>query len=360
MVRTGGFRQSDDSSYGYPAYDPNNPKRERILAALSYFPQTFQGDPTSPGTAHGVAQFIPPLSGYFDIDTIFLDFFVRKDWRPFTKELYVMPITFNKIDLSDSNALKQVNNRGGMLFEINDDQSYTQLLPQQVITISPDSINNRWIDDNTYRFLQLYFNPPLHVEQGKSFGLLIFNPDVNVTKDSIVFPAHLEWGISSKYDTYGYVISRKIGKDVDSVWLPYYYGYYGPSWEPGGELYQKYRAMAGMPLMQDYDFTFFGVYDAPDNVTEESNIPSTFSLEQNAPNPADDNTVIKFSTFSPEFVNLSVYNLAGELVTELINKSLNPGTYTATLNTSTLPQGSYIYKLQAGTCTISKILNVVR
>jgi len=81
---------------------------------------------------------------------------------------------------------------------------------------------------------------------------------------------------------------------------------------------------------------------------------------QNAPNPADDNTDIKFSTYNPEFVNLSVYNLTGELVAELINKTLNPGTYSATLNTSTLPQGSYIYTLQAGTTTLSKVLTVVR
>ncbi|TAL67943.1 MAG: T9SS type A sorting domain-containing protein [Bacteroidetes bacterium] len=361
MVRTGGFRQDDDSSYGYPAYDPNNPNKPRTLAALSYFPLTINPDPNEPGVIHGIAQFIPPLPGTFDIDTIFLDFFVPKDWKPFTKELYVMPITYDKINLNDTNALRQVENRGGMLFDINDDKSYTQLLPQQqVVTISVDSINNRWVDDNRYRFLQLYFIPPLHVEQGKALGILIFNPEVNVSKDSIVFPAHLEWGISSKYYTYGYVISRKTGKTDDSVWLPYRYGYYPPLWGPGTENTKKWPSLTNMPLMQDYDFTFFGIYDAPDNVTEDSNVPSQFNLEQNSPNPAEDNTDIRFSTFNPEFVNLSVYNLSGELVIELINKTLNPGTYTATLNTSTLPSGTYIYKLQAGSQLISKMLNVVR
>ena len=369
LVRTGSFHQDDDSSYGYPAYDPANPNKERTLAALSYFPTTFAPAPTSPGVIHGIAQFIPPLPGYFDIDTIWIDLFVRKEWRPRTSELYCMPILYNKIDLNDTNALRQVENRTAMLFDLNDDKSYTTMLEGQVVTISTDSINNRWEKDangnNTdrYRYLQLFFSPPLHIPQGQSFGLLIFNPEVNVNKDSVIFPAHLEFGIPSRYYTYGYCITRKTGSDEDSVWLPYRYGYFGDvgdPWGPGGEYRIKWPGLAGMPLMQDYNITFFGVYDAPDNVAEESNIPAQFNLEQNAPNPADDNTDIKFSTYNPEFVNLSVYNLTGELVAELINKTLNPGTYSATLNTSTLPQGSYIYTLQAGTTTLSKVLTVVR
>jgi len=46
---------------------------------------------------------------------------------------------------------------------------------------------------------------------------------------------------------------------------------------------------------------------------------------------------------------LKVYNLLGHEIAILINGSYQPGAYDATFNTTGLPSGIYIYKIQMGT-----------
>ncbi len=76
-------------------------------------------------------------------------------------------------------------------------------------------------------------------------------------------------------------------------------------------------------------------------------IPDKYSLEQNFPNPFNPSTVIEFSL--PEDVGnvkLSVYDALGELVTELVNKSLVAGKYQYQWNAKNVATGMYIYELR--------------
>ena len=76
-------------------------------------------------------------------------------------------------------------------------------------------------------------------------------------------------------------------------------------------------------------------------------IPDKYSLEQNYPNPFNPSTVIEFSL--PEDVSnakLSIYDALGELVTELVNKSLVAGKYQYQWNAEDVATGMYIYELR--------------
>ena len=76
-------------------------------------------------------------------------------------------------------------------------------------------------------------------------------------------------------------------------------------------------------------------------------LPTVYSLEQNYPNPFNPSTVIEFSL--PEAVNnvkLSIYNVLGERVTELVNTSLIAGKYSYTWNAQDVATGMYIYELR--------------
>lgn len=86
-----------------------------------------------------------------------------------------------------------------------------------------------------------------------------------------------------------------------------------------------------------------------------SEIPVSYSLEQNFPNPFNPSTTIKFSI--PEngkvktennFVVIKVYNLLGREVATLVNEHLIPGTYAVTFDGAGLSSGLYYYKLTAG------------
>jgi hypothetical protein len=76
-------------------------------------------------------------------------------------------------------------------------------------------------------------------------------------------------------------------------------------------------------------------------------IPDVYSLEQNYPNPFNPSTVIEFSL--PENVNsikLTIYNILGEKVAELVNTSLIAGKYSYQWDARNVATGMYIYELK--------------
>jgi hypothetical protein len=76
-------------------------------------------------------------------------------------------------------------------------------------------------------------------------------------------------------------------------------------------------------------------------------IPTVYALEQNYPNPFNPSTVIEFSL--PENVSnvkLSIYNVLGEKVAELVNTALDAGRYSYQWNAGNVATGMYIYELR--------------
>jgi hypothetical protein len=76
-------------------------------------------------------------------------------------------------------------------------------------------------------------------------------------------------------------------------------------------------------------------------------IPDVYALEQNYPNPFNPSTVIEFSL--PEDVNdvrLTIYDVIGQKVAELVNGKLDAGKYKYTWNASNAATGMYIYELR--------------
>ena len=68
-------------------------------------------------------------------------------------------------------------------------------------------------------------------------------------------------------------------------------------------------------------------------------------LLQNHPNPFNSTTIIKFQNIKHGNVNLSVYNLRGELVSNLISERLLKGFYHVEFDASSLSSGVYFYRL---------------
>ena len=76
-------------------------------------------------------------------------------------------------------------------------------------------------------------------------------------------------------------------------------------------------------------------------------IPDRYALEQNYPNPFNPSTIIEFSL--PENVGnvkLTIYNVLGEKITELVNTSLQAGRYSYQWNARDVATGMYIYELR--------------
>ncbi|MDD5362515.1 MAG: T9SS type A sorting domain-containing protein [Ignavibacteria bacterium] len=89
------------------------------------------------------------------------------------------------------------------------------------------------------------------------------------------------------------------------------------------------------------------------NISTE--VPTSFSLSQNFPNPFNPSTKIRFSI--PEngklksengIITLKVYDILGKEVAALVNERMQPGTYEVNFNADGLSSGVYFYKLSAG------------
>ncbi len=101
-------------------------------------------------------------------------------------------------------------------------------------------------------------------------------------------------------------------------------------------------------------------------VNIEPNLPKKFTLQQNYPNPFNPASTIKYSLpsvgtgqsaiggLSLHKVTLTVYDIAGRKVAELVNKAQNPGSYSVKFNAVNLPSGVYFYTLRAGNFSATK------
>jgi hypothetical protein len=80
----------------------------------------------------------------------------------------------------------------------------------------------------------------------------------------------------------------------------------------------------------------------------ETNIlPSSYSLEQNYPNPFNNSTIIQYTVPINSNVKITVYNLLGQIVKQLVNKVQYPGFYSISMDDSNLCSGVYFYHIEA-------------
>jgi len=80
---------------------------------------------------------------------------------------------------------------------------------------------------------------------------------------------------------------------------------------------------------------------------EQDVLPSKYLLAQNYPNPFNPSTIIKFGITELSNVKLTLYNLLGQKITELVNGEKSPGYYEVQFDASKLSSGIYIYRLEA-------------
>ncbi len=77
-------------------------------------------------------------------------------------------------------------------------------------------------------------------------------------------------------------------------------------------------------------------------------LPTVYELNQNYPNPFNPSTVIKFALPKDSHVSMSVYNVIGQKVAELVNADYVAGYHQIEFNASDIASGMYLYKLEAG------------
>lgn len=75
---------------------------------------------------------------------------------------------------------------------------------------------------------------------------------------------------------------------------------------------------------------------------------NTFQLFNNYPNSFNPITTISYQLPKSEFVNLSIYNVAGQLVETMVSEYKNVGYHSVIWNASGIGSGLYFYRIEAG------------
>jgi subtilisin family serine protease len=100
--------------------------------------------------------------------------------------------------------------------------------------------------------------------------------------------------------------------------------------------------------------------DQPSDVTTETEIPSDYQLYQNYPNPFNPSTNISFSLPEESRVTITVYNLLGEQVADLVDSEFASGIHTISFNAENFTTGMYLYRIEAGDYRATKKLILMK
>jgi hypothetical protein len=95
------------------------------------------------------------------------------------------------------------------------------------------------------------------------------------------------------------------------------------------------------------------------SATRSEDLPKTFSLSQNFPNPFNPSTTIPFALPKAAYVALKIFDVLGKEVATLVSQNLNAGYYSVVWHAD-VPSGTYIYRLHAGEYVKSKKMVLVR
>ena len=102
--------------------------------------------------------------------------------------------------------------------------------------------------------------------------------------------------------------------------------------------------------------TITGINDENDF---EGELPKSFILYQNYPNPFNNNTIIEFSLFQQNKVDLSIYNILGQKTVTLLSETIPAGTYKVAWDGKKnrgepVSSGIYMYRLLFDGASLSR------
>ena len=86
----------------------------------------------------------------------------------------------------------------------------------------------------------------------------------------------------------------------------------------------------------------------------------SYTLEQNYPNPFNPTTNVSFTLPAASDVKLTVYNILGQQVTQLVNQRMSAGKHSVEFDASNLASGIYIYRIEAGTFIQNKQMMLIK
>jgi len=156
----------------------------------------------------------------------------------------------------------------------------------------------------------------------------------------------LNWSTATETNNSGFSIERKIPLDERWKEVGFVPGF-GTTTERKSYAYTDENLNMGSYSYRLKQIDFDGKFEYSEAIIVEVSAPAKYALLQNYPNPFNPSTTIGFSIPQSSEVTIEIYNVVGELVSSLVNKTLEAGYHSFSFNADNLPSGTYIYQLKA-------------
>ncbi len=103
-----------------------------------------------------------------------------------------------------------------------------------------------------------------------------------------------------------------------------------------------------------------GSYTYSSTINTEITVPKEFALSQNYPNPFNPSTTITYALPKSSQVSIKIYDIIGNMITELVNENKEAGVYSVSFEAKNLPSGIYLYQIKAGEFTSTKKMSLLK
>ena len=158
----------------------------------------------------------------------------------------------------------------------------------------------------------------------------------------------LNWTTSTETNNKGFEVER-FDEALKTEWekIGYVEGY-GTTTEPNSYSFTDENVTTGTYKYRLKQIDFNGNYKYSQTTEVNLTAPEKFLLEQNYPNPFNPETTIKYSIPVREKVELTVFDVLGREVQNLVNEIKDAGNYEVSFDAEKFVSGVYIYRLKSG------------
>jgi hypothetical protein len=156
----------------------------------------------------------------------------------------------------------------------------------------------------------------------------------------------LKWNTATELNNKGFEIERTVTSLPQSWKSIGFVPGFGTTTEPHTYSFTDSELESGKYLYRLKQIDFDGSSEYSDEVEVEISLPLEYQLAQNYPNPFNPSTTIKYSVPSAGTVQLKVYDVLGNEVTNLLNEYKQAGSYNIEWDASSLQSGVYFYQLR--------------
>ncbi len=162
----------------------------------------------------------------------------------------------------------------------------------------------------------------------------------------------LNWETATEVNNYGFEVERQNIKlnDENSDWenVGFVQGYGNSNSIKQYSFIDNSIEAPGKYNYRLKQIDLDGKYEYSNIVEVNFGTNKIFELAQNYPNPFNPTTDISFNLPTDAHVTLTIFNVLGEKVAEIVNSNIPAGYHNVTFDASELNSGIYYYKLEAG------------